>query len=121
MQTTNKNSVLDSCASFDDVSDSDWTALGFSDAVRVRATFAALRARPEGRDVSVEQCKSVVRALSACSDPTTALKLFENWIEVGGIALTPSWLEPEFLKALFALFSATPALSSYFIRFPNRT
>ncbi|MEI6235042.1 MAG: bifunctional [glutamate--ammonia ligase]-adenylyl-L-tyrosine phosphorylase/[glutamate--ammonia-ligase] adenylyltransferase [Planctomycetota bacterium] len=104
-----------------DVTDADWTLLGFSDALRVRRVFADLRERPECVGFSVAQFKTVANALASSSDPMQALSVFESWIDVDGPAMTPSWSEPQFLKALFALFASTPALSSYFIRFPART
>ena len=121
MDPHTKNTILESRATLSDLTDTEWRALGFSEPGRARVVFEALRARPECGGLSEAQFKSVVRALCACCDPEQGLSLFQNWVDAGGVALTPSWLEPEFLKALFALFSATPALSSYFIRFPART
>ena len=121
MDPNTKNDILESRNALGDLTDSEWAALGFAEPGRVRVVFDLLRTRPECSGFSEAQFKPVVLALSASCDPEQALSLFQNWIEAGGVALTPSWCEPEFLKALFALFSATPALSSYFIRFPART
>ena len=113
--------IFDSRESVSELTDADWRELGFSDPVRAQHFFETLRDRPECSALSAGQFKVVAQTLSVCCDPDQALSLFESWIDVGGLPLTPSWFEPHFLKALFALFSSTPALSSYFIRFPART
>jgi glutamate-ammonia-ligase adenylyltransferase len=103
------------------LSDADWRGAGFAEPARARVCFAHMSARPECSGLSAERLTSVARALSASSDPDQALALFESWMEAGGAAATPAWLEPQFMQALVTLFAATPALSSYFVRFPGRT
>src|SRR5579862_197628 len=116
-----KFNTLDACNSLDELSDSDWRALGFNESARARALFAALRARPEYAILSAQNLKAIARALAESCDPERASSMLQNWLEAGGVALASSWLEPQFLKALLTLFAATPALSSYFLRFPART
>ena len=64
-------------------------------------------------------------ACAASSDPATAAALFERWVDAGGrvggdssTAGDPA--NAQFLKLLCMLFAATPALSEYFVRFPDR-
>ncbi len=110
-----------------ELNDAEWHALGFSEPPRVRGVFARLRERADCGALIAAHDRIIVRALAECCDPEQALSLFESWVEAGGAAMSMSassplgWCEPKFLKTLFALFSSTPALSSYFIRFPGRT
>ena len=119
--TLQPSRILDSKSSVAELSEADWRELGFGDPAHARAVFDALLKRPDTGDLSILQLKAVVAALAASCDPDQALAMFESWIDAGGATLAPAWFEPQFVKALFALFSATPALAKYFTRFPART
>src|ERR1043165_7183977 len=121
MNSNPQLAILTQHAALDELSDSEWMALGFSDAARVRSAFASLRARPELSELSPANFISIARALAESCDADQALAVFESWLDAGGAQAAPSWLEPQLLKTLYTLFGATPALSSYFVRFPART
>jgi glutamate-ammonia-ligase adenylyltransferase len=69
--------------------------------------------------MAVPDSPDIRAALAASSDPGTAAALLERWLDAGGI-LSSDATEIQFLKLLCMLFAATPALSEYFVRFPDR-
>jgi glutamate-ammonia-ligase adenylyltransferase len=69
--------------------------------------------------MAVPDSPDIRAALAASSDPGTAAALLERWLDAGGI-LSSDATEIQFLKLLCILFAATPALSEYIVRFPDR-
>ncbi|MGD0093350.1 MAG: bifunctional [glutamate--ammonia ligase]-adenylyl-L-tyrosine phosphorylase/[glutamate--ammonia-ligase] adenylyltransferase, partial [Planctomycetota bacterium] len=103
------------------LSDSEWQALGFSNPVAVKAGLNALRQRPALARMLADHSAVVVGSLAKSCDPDKAFFGLQRWLEAGAGAAVPAWHEQAFLELLCCLFAATPALSEYFIRFPQRT
>lgn len=102
--------LLDGKNSAGELADADWQKLGFRDPARARLGLAAQ---------APQVLRDVLAALSGSCDPDQAYSLFERWLDADGrIVADPG--EPQFLKLLCAIFAATPALSEYFIRYPDR-
>jgi glutamate-ammonia-ligase adenylyltransferase len=113
--------LLSQLASAENLSDADWLCLDFHDLPRVKQTVAALRAYglTSGGDASLLAC------LTQSCDPEQALFTLLRWLEAGGGDMPDSgpgssWQHAPFLTVLGRLFAATPALSDYFIRYPQR-
>jgi len=98
-------------------SDAQWTALGFRNVAAVGKSFEALQsgALQGHRDV-------LLRSVTHSSDPDQALFSLERWVDAAGSHCEQMrGREPQFIDILARLFAATPALSEYLIRFPERT
>ena len=104
------------------LADGDWARLGFRHPETVRSGFANLRSQPGIASKLETRIGCILHCLTSSSDPDQAFLGLERWLEAeGSIADTFDWTGEQFLKCLCTLFAATPALSGYFIRFPNRT
>ncbi len=91
----------------------DWRKLGFRDPSRARQALNKIP--PEFAGVKTD----ALSAFADSCDPDTAAALFERWLDAGGLLIADG-NEGQFLKLLAMLFAGTPALSEYFIRFPDR-
>lgn len=105
----------------DQLSDAEWTTLGFRNIPDGKAGFSFLQLRTDIRQALSGHIPALIRGLSRSCDPDQSFASVQRWFEAGGASLTEQWSEPAFLETLCQLFAATPALSEYFIRFPART
>ena len=108
----------------DELPEQVWHALGFRDPARVREGFARLRARVDVARAVDLGFGDILRALARTCAPDQAFSGLERWLEAGGAAMGASpadWSEEPFLGLLCNLCAATPALTEYLIRLPQRT
>ena len=108
--------------SIDDIPDAAWQNFGFRNPDAVRSGFARLRQTPDIASGIENRFGCILHCLTSSSDPDQAFLGLERWLDAeGSLNGTFNWTDENFLKCLCILFAATPALSEYFIRFPNRT
>jgi glutamate-ammonia-ligase adenylyltransferase len=117
-----QNELSALCAKpLEQLSADDYKALGFSESAGVARGLAEL-ARSHGVEAALAgRTASLLRALAQSCDPDQAFLGLQRWAEAGGPAAAPGWTEAPFLELLCQLFAATPGLSQYVIRFPQRT
>jgi len=94
--------------------------LGFRNLPNVKAGFDFLQLRADLKEALDGKTQGLLHSLTKSCDPDQAFGILQRWLEAGGATYSPDWCEPAFLDVLCQLFAATPALSEYFIRFPQR-
>jgi len=105
----------------EELSAADWERLGIANPAAVKAGLAALRLRPEVQPILGRGGGEVLACLAKSCDPDKAFSGLQRWLEAGGGAATSEWHNAPFLELLCRLFAATPGLTEYLIRFPQRT